>query len=128
MSDDKKPEAAPPPEEPQGRFAGLVPEAVRRAVLTGMGALFMTEEGIRNLVGEMKLPKDALGFLLQQAERTRVLGQVIHHMTENLNMMGMFYNAVPAMITNRLVGVAERKGETASQIWNVHRWEVRDDK
>jgi hypothetical protein len=51
--------------------AGIVPDIVRRAVLTGVGALFMTEEGIRNLVGEMKLPKDALGFLVAQADRTR---------------------------------------------------------
>src|SRR5207248_2394592 len=50
---------------------GFVPEIVRRAVLTGVGALFMTEEGIRNLVGDMKLPKDALGFLLSQADKTR---------------------------------------------------------
>jgi hypothetical protein len=57
-----------PPEE---QAKGFVPEIVRRAVLTGVGALFMTEEGIRNLVGEMKLPKDALAFLVAQAERTR---------------------------------------------------------
>jgi len=57
-----------PPEE---QAKGFVPEIVRRAVLTGVGALFMTEEGIRNLVGEMKLPKDALAFLVTQAERTR---------------------------------------------------------
>src|SRR3954463_1036937 len=50
---------------------GIVPDIVRRAVLTGVGALFMTEEGIRNLVGEMKLPKDALAFLLSQADKTR---------------------------------------------------------
>src|SRR2546423_9350250 len=31
----------------------------------------MTEEGIRNLVGDMKLPKDALAFLLSQADKTR---------------------------------------------------------
>ena len=35
-----------PPEE---QAKGFVPEIVRRAVLTGVGALFMTEEGIRNL-------------------------------------------------------------------------------
>ena len=58
-----------PPEEQVAK--GFVPDIVRRAVLTGVGALFMTEEGIRNLVGEMKLPKDALGFLLAQAEKTR---------------------------------------------------------
>ncbi len=59
-----------PPEEVK-KLSGLVPDIVRRAVLTGVGALFMTEEGLRNLVGEMKLPKDALGFLLAQAEKTR---------------------------------------------------------
>ena len=69
-----KPE--PPLEEAEAlsgddRRAGLVPDIVRRAVLTGVGALFMTEEGIRNLVGEMKLPKDALGFLVAQADKTR---------------------------------------------------------
>jgi hypothetical protein len=59
-----------PPEEVK-KLSGLVPDIVRRAVLTGVGALFMTEEGIRNLVGDMKLPKDALNFLLSQAEKTR---------------------------------------------------------
>ena len=57
-----------PPDE---QAKGFVPDIVRRAVLTGVGALFMTEEGIRNLVGEMKLPKDALGFLVAQADKTR---------------------------------------------------------
>ena len=59
-----------PPDDAK-RLSGLVPDIVRRAVLTGVGALFMTEEGIRNLVGEMKLPKDALAFLLAQADKTR---------------------------------------------------------
>jgi hypothetical protein len=59
-----------PPDEVK-KLSGLVPDIVRRAVLTGVGALFMTEEGIRNLVGDMKLPKDAIGFLLSQAEKTR---------------------------------------------------------
>jgi hypothetical protein len=60
------------PDDPiEAQSKGFVPEIVRRAVLTGVGALFMTEEGIRNLVGEMKLPKDALAFLLAQADKTR---------------------------------------------------------
>ena len=58
-----------PPEEQVAK--GFVPDIVRRAVLTGVGALFMTEEGIRNLVGDMKLPKDALAFLVAQADKTR---------------------------------------------------------
>jgi hypothetical protein len=59
-----------PPEEMK-KLSDLVPDIVKRAVLTGVGALFMTEEGIRNLMGEMKLPKDALTFLLTQADKTR---------------------------------------------------------
>jgi hypothetical protein len=53
------------------KLSGLVPDVVRRAVLTGVGALFMTEEGIRNAVGDIKLPKDALAFLVSQAEKSR---------------------------------------------------------
>jgi hypothetical protein len=59
-----------PPEEMK-KLSGIVPDIVRRAVLTGVGALFMTEEGIRNLVGDMKMPKDALAFLIGQADKTR---------------------------------------------------------
>ena len=59
-----------PPEEVK-KLSGLVPDIVRRAVLTGVGALFMTEEGIRNLVGDMKMPKDAIAFLMGQADKTR---------------------------------------------------------
>jgi hypothetical protein len=59
-----------PPEEMK-KVSGIVPDIVRRAVLTGVGALFMTEEGIRNLVGDMKMPKDALAFLIGQADKTR---------------------------------------------------------
>jgi hypothetical protein len=59
-----------PPDEAK-KLSALVPDIVRRAVLTGVGALFMTEEGLRNMVTEMKLPKDALAFLLSQADKTR---------------------------------------------------------
>lgn len=53
------------------RTGGMLPDLVRRAVLTGVGALFMGEEGIRKIAGEMKLPKDVLAFLVTQADRTR---------------------------------------------------------
>ena len=70
-----------PPEELK-KISGIVPDIVRRAVLTGVGALFMTEEGIRNLVGDMKMPKDALAFLMAQAERTR--GEVARVVTQEV--------------------------------------------
>jgi hypothetical protein len=71
MPQDKREEPEELTPEDAKRLSGLVPDVVRRAVLTGVGALFMTEEGIRNAVGELKLPKDALAFLLSQAEKSR---------------------------------------------------------
>ena len=50
---------------------GVVSEFVKKAAVAGLGALFMTEEGIRNLAGQLKLPKEALGFVVSQAERTK---------------------------------------------------------
>ena len=69
MSDDRKPLDEPREDDPARGMGGL--DMVKRAVLTGMGALFMTEEGIRGFVGDMKLPKEALGFLMSQADKTR---------------------------------------------------------
>ena len=60
--------------EPEEK-GGILPDLIRKAVLTGMGALFMTEEGIRNAAGQLKLPKEALAYLLSQADRTR--GEVV---------------------------------------------------
>lgn len=50
---------------------GFVPDFVRRMAWAGIGAVFMSEEGIRRLAGQLKLPKEALGFLLSQAEKTK---------------------------------------------------------
>jgi hypothetical protein len=61
----------------EARF-GFVPELVKRVAVAGLGALFMTEEGIRNLAGQLKLPKEVLGFILSQAEKTKEdIGRVV---------------------------------------------------
>ncbi len=67
---------------------GLIPDAVKKAILAGVGALFMTEEGARRLAREWKLPKDLIGFIGQQAtsakeEVLRVLSDEIRHFLES---------------------------------------------
>jgi transposase len=59
---------------------GFVAEAVRKALLTTAGALFLTEEGARRLAREWKLPKDLATYVVSQAkgakdELLRVVGQ-----------------------------------------------------
>lgn len=57
--------------EKEERERKLLPDALKKVVAAGVGAVFMTEEGIRNMVSEMKLPKEALSYLLAQTDRTR---------------------------------------------------------
>ncbi len=55
-----------------------MPEFVRKVAVAGLGALFMTEEGIRSLAGQLKLPKEVLGYILSQAEKTKdEVGRVV---------------------------------------------------
>jgi hypothetical protein len=51
-------------EGPRGSLA----DGVKKAILAGMGALFMTEESARRLAREWKLPKELIGFVGQQAQ------------------------------------------------------------
>ena len=59
--------------------------------MAGVGALFLTEEGIRNLVGELKLPKELIGALLSLADRTkqevvRTLGDELRRFFESAQL------------------------------------------
>jgi len=65
---DDDPLAEEPPATP---LLGVVPELMRKAAFAGLGALFMTEEGLRRTAAQLRLPKEALAGLLAQAERTK---------------------------------------------------------
>src|SRR2546425_495670 len=56
-------------------------------------------------------------------ERAVVLGQIVHHISDQLNVMGLFYNAQPAMIANRLknVGAGDQR---STQAWNAEAWDT----
>ena len=64
------------------RMDGIIPDTVRKALVTGLGALFMTEESLRGLVAEMRLPKEAAGYLVKQADAAR--GQVVDAVTKEI--------------------------------------------
>lgn len=88
MPDETNPDPLDPPPANDGNderehdddkgLRGLVPEIVRKVAVAGLGAVFMTEEGIRNLAGQLKLPKEALTLVLGQAEKTKdEIGRVL---------------------------------------------------
>jgi hypothetical protein len=49
--------------------AGLILETVKKIFSVGVGAAFLTEESIRNYLADLKLPKEALSFILQSANK-----------------------------------------------------------
>lgn len=60
------------------KFGGRMTDFVRKMAVAGLGAVFMTEEGIRTLAGQLKLPKEALTYILGQAENTKdQIGRVV---------------------------------------------------
>ena len=57
------------PDEPGSEASrGSLADGVKKALLAGMGALFLTEESARRLARDWKLPKDVIGFVGQQAQ------------------------------------------------------------
>jgi hypothetical protein len=75
----------------EGSLRGRATDFMRKALVAGVGALFLTEEGIRNLVGELKLPKELIGALLAQADRTkqdvvRILGEELRRFFESAQL------------------------------------------
>lgn len=65
---------APPPQDETGpgkRNEWALTEFLKRGILAGIGALFMTEEGARSILGEMKLPKEAAQFVIGQVAKTK---------------------------------------------------------
>lgn len=48
-----------------------VSDWVKKTVMTGVGAVFMTEEGIRNALSDMKMPKNVIAAAVSQAEKTK---------------------------------------------------------
>jgi hypothetical protein len=92
--------AADPDEK--SRLYDRVPEMVRKAVITGLGALFMTEEGVRALVKELKLPKEIVGFITSQADRTktevtRIIGDEIRRFFESAQLRQEFVKLLSTM-------------------------------
>jgi len=58
-------------EKSDKKSAGGMTDLARRILLTGLGAIFMTEEGIRKSLGDLKVPKDAMGYLVEAVRKQK---------------------------------------------------------
>ncbi|MDP3157853.1 MAG: hypothetical protein Q8N23_34600 [Archangium sp.] len=124
-----------PPDDPLDEDAdvgdekkGFVPDFVRRMAWAGIGAVFMSEEGIRRLAGQLKLPKEALGFLLSQAEKTKdEIGKTVSDEVRKLLQSDRLRDEMLRMIAGMTIEVRAEiklvpdrvKGEAASLLPKV---------
>ncbi len=62
---------------------------------------------------------------IPRAERMDVLGQIVHHMTDQLVWMGLFYNVEATMVANRLANAGSNNTGSSTQAWNAAEWDLR---
>jgi len=104
MAAEDRPEA---PQDPaaEGGARGVgagVADAVRKVVLTGLGAVFLTEEGARKLARDWKLPKEIVGYVTAQAtgakdEIVRVVSEEVKKFFESPALRREFLRALSSM-------------------------------
>lgn len=61
-------------DEEELKKSGLsITDIAKKLVAVGVGAAFLTEESIRSALGEVKLPKEILNIVIQNATKTKDL-------------------------------------------------------
>lgn len=90
----------PPPGGPDDvGLRGSIADGVKKAILAGMGALFLGEESARRLAREWKLPKELIGFIGQQAagakdEVLRLFSDEVRRFLESSAVREEFWRAL----------------------------------
>jgi hypothetical protein len=88
-----------PPGDEEGWGRGSIAEGLKKALLAGVGALFLTEEGARRLARDWKLPKDVAAFLGQQAQSAkgevlRMFGEEVRRFLESESVRREFWKGL----------------------------------
>ncbi len=58
-------------QDEQRSILGRVPDMVKSMIVLSLGGVFMAEETVRKLAGDLKLPRDTMNLVIHQAERSR---------------------------------------------------------
>jgi ABC-type transport system substrate-binding protein len=57
------------------------------------------------------------------AERVKALGEIIHHQTDQLPLMSLFYDTTTSSVSTRLKNISGG-GPRTTEAWNAHLWDV----
>lgn len=86
-------------QEDDNAGASKVSDWVKKTLLTGVGAVFMTEEGIRNAMTDMKLPKNVIASAVAQADKTKqeisaMIANEVRHFLERIKVEDIIQKAM----------------------------------
>jgi hypothetical protein len=92
MSDQDPPDSGAPPNK-RRRLEGVIPELLKRAIEIGVDRASDAPESLKHFVGELKLPKEIVSYMLQQIDETknglfRVVATEIRDFLEHSNLSG----------------------------------------
>jgi peptide/nickel transport system substrate-binding protein len=62
---------------------------------------------------------------IARPERIQVLRQIVHHISDQVVIIPMFYTAQPTMIANRLDRVSDTLATSSVITWNAQEWDFR---
>ena len=81
-------------------LAGKAGDFLKKVLTVGVGAVFLTEESLKALVGELKLPKELLVGLIESANKTR--REFLQNMSEDVMNKIVSKVNVPDLLTEFL--------------------------
>lgn len=76
-----------------------VSDWVKKTLMTGVGAVFMTEEGIRNALSDMKMPKNVIAAAVSQADKTKreissLIAKEVRHFLDRVKVEDIIQKAL----------------------------------
>ena len=79
------------PKAVRQRIESFVPELIKKTFTAGMGAVFSTEEQVRRVTKDMKMPKEAAGYLVNAASSTkdelmRIMAREVREFLQTVNV------------------------------------------
>jgi hypothetical protein len=86
-------ERDPPSESFRRRLEGIIHELVKRAVELGVEKASEAPDAVKQMVGDLKLPKEIAGYLFSQVDETkngifRIVSKEIRDFLEHANLSG----------------------------------------
>ncbi len=79
------------PKAVRQRIESFIPELVKKTFTAGMGAVFTTEDQIRRVTKDMKMPKEVAGYMVNAASSTkdelmRIMAREVRDFLQTVNV------------------------------------------